>query len=240
MKQRFQQQPLYIGIDVSKLTLDVSCLHSAGTHHYHRFENTTAGLRSLNRWLTQQESFAYGTALFCLEHTGIYTRQLVTFLLLQGAQVWLESALHLKRSIDMIRGKNDKVDAYRIARYAMVNRDEAKLVSPSTTTLQLLADLQASRTRVSKAIQSISVSVRELVRVDKRSGCELAKLNKAALEGLRKSKTAIEKRMQELISSDPELLRIYALATSVKGVGKVLASELLIYTHKFTRITNVK
>jgi transposase len=82
--------------------------------------------------------------------------------------------------------------------------------------------------------------VRELVRVDKRSGCELAKLNKAALEGLRKSKTAIEKRMQELISSDPELLRIYALATSVKGVGKVLASELLIYTHKFTRITNVK
>ena len=46
--------------------------------------------------------------------------------------------------------------------------------------------------------------------------------------------------MQELISSDPELKAIFALATSVKGVGPVLATELLIYTHKFTRMTNIK
>jgi transposase len=115
----------------------------------------------------------------------------------------------------MIRGKNDKVDAYRIARYVMVNCDEAKLVSPSNATLQLLADLQASRTRVSKAIQSINVSVRELAGVDKCAGSELVKLNKAAMEGLRKSKAAIEKRMQELISCNPELARTFALATSV-------------------------
>jgi transposase len=55
-----------------------------------------------------------------------------------------------------------------------------------------------------------------------------------------KSKSAIEKRMQELISSDEELKTIFALATSVKGVGQVLATELLICTHKFTRMTNVK
>lgn len=152
----------------------------------------------------------------------------------------MESALHLKRSIGMIRGKNDKVDSYRIARYAMVNSDEAKLVSPSNQTLQLLKDLLASRTRIGKSIQSINVSVRELQKVDKRSGAELARLNKPALEGLRKSKAAIEKRMQELISNDPELKGIFALATSVKGVGPVLATELLIYTHKFTRMTNVK
>jgi len=60
------------------------------------------------------------------------------------------------------------------------------------------------------------------------------------LKGLQKSKTAIEKRMQQLISSDTELKQIFALATSVKGVGPVLATELLIYTHKFTRMTNAK
>ena len=140
----------------------------------------------------------------------------------------------------MIRGKNDKVDSYRIARYAMVNADRAKLVSPSNKTLQLLKDLLASRTRINKSIQSIKVSLRELVRVDKGAGGELARLNKAALEGLQKSKTAIEKRMQQLISSDGEVKEIYALATSVKGVGPVLATELLIYTHMFTRMTNVK
>jgi transposase len=240
MKEVSLPQPLYIGIDVSKLTLDVSCILQRGEHYYKQFENSKAGLQRLNRWLLQQECFAYTCALFCMEHTGIYTRQLVEFLLLQGAKVWMESALHLKRSIGMVRGKNDKVDSYRIARYAMVNRDEAKLVSPSNATLQLLKDLLASRTRINKSIQAINVSVRELQKVDKPSGRELAKLNKAALEGLRKSKGAIEKRMQEIIGSDTELKEIFALATSVKGVGPVLATELLIYTHKFTRMTNVK
>lgn len=240
MKGQLQLQSLYIGIDVAKLTLDVSCLNQAGQHFYEQFQNTRVGLQRLNRWLLQQEGFAYTTALFCMEHTGIYTRLLVEGLLLQGARVWMESALHLKRSIGMVRGKNDKVDSQRIARYAMVNRDKAKLVSPSNATLQLLADLLASRTRVSKAIQSIQLAVRELERIDKYAGRKLAKLNKAALDGLKKSKTAIEQRMQELISRDPELKRIFALATSVKGVGHVLATELLIYTHKFTRMTNVK
>lgn len=240
MKEVPLPQPRYIGIDVSKDTLDVSCLCQAGSHDYKQFENNKAGLQKLNRWLVQLVGFDYCTALFCMEHTGIYTRQLVEFLLAQGAKVWMESALHLKRSIGMIRGKNDKVDSYRIARYAMVNRDDAKLVSPSNATLQLLKDLLAARSRISKSIQAINVSVRELQKVDKASGRELARLNKAALEGLKKSKGAIEKRMQELINSDPELKQIFALATSVKGVGPVLATELLIYTHKFTRMTNVK
>lgn len=240
MKETLQLQPLYIGIDVSKLTLDVSLLTATGNHHYQQFENTKAGLRRLDKWLLQQPGFAYACALFCMEHTGIYCRQLVAFLLLQNAKVWMESALHLKRSIGMTRGKSDKVDSYRIARYALLNKDAANLVSPSNQTLQLLGDLLAGRTRINKAIQSIKVSVRELAIADKRASTELAKLNKAALEGLRKSKTAIEKRMQELIQNDQELTRIFALATSVKGVGRVLATELLIYTHKFTRMTNVK
>jgi len=209
-------------------------------HCYNQFENAKSGLKKLNQWLLQQEGFAFNKALFCMEHTGIYTRRLVEFLLPKGAKVWMESALHLKRSLGMIRGKNDKVDSYRIARYAMVNVDQVKLISPSNQTLQLLKDLLASRTRIDKSIQSIRVSVRELQKVDKLSGGELAKLNKPALEGLRKSKAAIEKRMLELIDTDPELKQIFALATSVKGVGPVLATQLLIYTHKFTRMTGVK
>jgi len=176
MKEVPAQQSRYIGIDVSKDTLDVSCLTPTGYHDYRKFENTKAGLQKLDRWLVQQDGFAYSHALFCMEHTGIYTRCLVEFLLFQHALVWMESALHLKRSIGMTRGKNDKVDSYRIARYAMVNADQAKLISPSNQTLQLLKDLLACRTRISKSIQSLKVSVQELQRVDKASGKELAKL----------------------------------------------------------------
>jgi transposase len=98
MKEVFQFQRLYIGIDVSKLTLDVCFISGAGTNHYQRFDNSKAGQRSLHKWLLQQEGFTYAAALFCMEHTGLYTRPLVEFLLLQSARVWMESALHLKRS----------------------------------------------------------------------------------------------------------------------------------------------
>jgi transposase len=240
MKEGVQFQPLYIGIDVSKLTLDVSCINAAGVNRHQQFENSKTGFQHLQRWLFSVEGFSYAQALFCLEHTGVYTRQLVDFLLLQGAQVWMESALHLKRSLGLTRGKSDKVDAYRIARYAMVNRDQARLASPSNLTLQRLKDLHSSRERVGKSIQSLKVSIRELQRVDAQAGRELAKLNQPALQGLLKSKKAIEKRMQEVIACDSELNRLFELVTSIKGVGPVLATELLICTHQFTRMTSAK
>jgi transposase len=122
----------------------------------------------------------------------------------------------------------------------MVNRDEAKLVSPSNGTLQLLKDLLAGRARINKCIQSLKVSAKELQRVDKASGKELVKLNAPALQALIKAKGAIEKRMQELIHGDEELNRIFQLITSIKGVGQVLATQLLVYTNQFTRMVTAK
>ena len=101
-------------------------------------------------------------------------------------------------------------------------------------------DLLSSRSRILKSLQSLKVSLRELQRVDKASGKELARLNAPAIQGLLKSKEAIEKRMQELINSDGELNRIYELVTSIKGVGRVLATQLLIFTDQFTRLTTPK
>jgi len=155
MKEGVQFQPLYIGIDVSKLTLEVSCINADGVNRHQQFENNKTGFKHLQRWLCSLEGFSYAQALFCLEHTGIYTRQLIDFLLLQGARVWRESALHLKRSLGLTRVKSDKVDAYRIARYAMVNREVAKLITPSNVTLQRLKDLHSSKARLTKVFSPL-------------------------------------------------------------------------------------
>lgn len=240
MKETKQKQPCYIGIDVSKLTIDVSLINAAGFHQHQQFENSKSGFTQMHKWLQASSLFTFSDALFCMEHTGIYTRQLVMFLISKGAKVWMESALHLKRSMGMTRGKNDRVDSFRIARYAMTNRDLAKLVTLTNQTLQLLKDLHSSRDRIMKSIQAIRVSVREMERVDKATGKELAGLNKPALQGLLKSKNAIEKRMMALISEDAELKNLFDLITSVKGVGQVLATELLIYTQKFTRLSGAR
>jgi LAS superfamily LD-carboxypeptidase LdcB len=63
----------------------------------------------------------------------------------------------------------------------------------------------SNRDRINKSCQSIKVSIREMERVDKTTGKELNRLNKAALNGLAKSKATIEKRILELINQDDEL-----------------------------------
>ncbi|PBQ34694.1 IS110 family transposase [Sphingobacteriaceae bacterium] len=240
MKKTDQIQDCYVGIDVSKLTLDVSVITATGYQDYHQFENNNSGFKTLFKWLKDKNFFTVERCLFCLEHTGLYTRQLISELLQKQCKVWMESALHLKRSMGMTRGKTDKVDSYRIARYAMTNNDRAVLVKLSGTTLQKLKDLLSNRERLSKAYQSIRISIQELKLVDLSMGKELEKLNSTALKGLLTCKKKVEGRMEELINQDEELKRLYSLISSVKCVGKVLATELLIYTNAFTRMENVR
>jgi len=237
MKKEKQLQS-YVGIDVSKLTIDVCVLCVNATQDHQQFENSLEGFVKMNAWLRNKDFFSIKKSLFCMEHTGLYTRLLVSFLLNMHAKIWMESALHLKRSIGMTRGKSDKVDSYRIARYAMTNADRASLVSVASSTLQRLKDLMSHRERLRKATQAIKVSIQELVRIDKSTGNELIKLNSPALKGLLKSKVMVEKRMLEIISQDEDLKKLYDLVTSVKCVGNVLATELLVYTNAFTRMEN--
>ena len=240
MEEKEKKKQSFIGTDVSKLTLDVSIINSEGLNAYARFENNVKGFKALEKWLQSTGFFSYEQALFCMEHTGIYTREFVTLLMSKGAQVWMESALHLKRSMGMTRGKNDKVDSWRIARYAMTNQDRAKLLTLSGKTLQRVKDLMSSRDRINKSYQSVRVSINEMERVDKQTAKELSKVNQPALKGMLKTKKAIENRILELILSDEELKNLYSLITSVKGVGAVLATELIIYTQAFTRMDNGK
>lgn len=240
MKKKGEIQKAYIGIDVSKLTIDVSIITQQGVHDYQQFENNIKDFKRMELWLKKTKSFSFAESLFCMEHTGLYTRELVSFLLQHDAKVWMESALHLKRSMGMTRGKNDKVDSYRIARYAMTNYDKAVLLKVSSTTLQKLKDLMSNRERLSKSYQSLKVSVKELIRVDKTIGNDLERINAYALKGILKSKEKVEKRMLELINEDAELKVLFGLITSVKCVGNVLATELIVYTNGFTRMNNTR
>jgi len=238
MKKQEEVQKCFIGIDVSKLTIDVSIITNDGEHVYEAFGNNPKDFKQMEIWLKKRKSFNYRSALFCMEHTGLYTRELVSFLMQKQANVWMESALHMKKSMGLTRGKTDKVDSFRIARYAMTNSDMAILVKLSNVTLQKLKDLVSNRERLSRCIIKLKIAQDEFARVDKKLGRELKKINAPAMKGLKKSKAQVEKRMLELINADAELKRLFDLVTSIKCVGNVLATELLVYTDGFTRMQN--
>ncbi|MFD2514992.1 transposase [Pontibacter locisalis] len=110
----------------------------------------------------------------------------------------------------------------------------------SGLTLERLKDLQANRSRLLKALQSIKVTIKELLSVDPVSGKTLQQVNSKAIKGIEKSMEKVEEKMQLFIAKDEALKKKYDLLTSVKGVGKVLAISLLVYTQGFTRMEDAR
>lgn len=74
MKKRIENQQWYIGIDVSKLTIDVCVMNLQGHEDHHQFENSDSGFSEMGLWLEQERDIKWSHGLFCMEHTGLYTR----------------------------------------------------------------------------------------------------------------------------------------------------------------------
>lgn len=234
-----QSCPWILGIDVSKESLD-ACLirHSDGQLFESKFHNNLSGFRHLKSWCKEQGCECQQDTLSCMEHTGLYTRQLVHYLLSREVKVWLEGSLQIKRSMGLLRGKSDKIDAQRIARYALLHQHQGQLLEMSVLTLEKLKDLQANRRRLLKSLQSLRTSGEELKQVDPASGKQIERVNREAIRGLEKSLDKVDEHILNSISQDQQLKQKYDLVLSVKGVGKVLAAMLLVYTHGFQRLTD--
>jgi transposase len=239
MEKLLHTHAFILGIDVSKESLDLCLIRlETGQLLYLKINNNMQGFQKMKTWLKSYGCELEADTLACMEHTGLYTRKLVHYLLSRQVAVWLESSLQIKRSIGLQRGKDDKIDAQRIAKYALLHQAQANLVNISGLTLEKLKDLQASRNRLKKALQSIQTTIKELLLVDPTSGKTLQRVNKDAIKGLEKSLQQVEEKMSEFIEADPELKNKYDLVTTIKGVGKVLAITLLIYTEGFTKMTD--
>jgi len=231
----------FVGIDVSKLTLDLTILNPQVKKLNHRvFDNSDEGYKKLQNWLSVNHEIEFSRTLFCLEHTGLYTRSIDKFLRERKAYVWMESSLHIKKSLGLTRGKNDKIDSQRIAEYAYRFSDKASIRDHCTPSLQILRDLLTTRDRLNKSLKSILVSIKELKRVDIHQAINLETFQMAAIRGLKTSIREVEEAMFEAVENDKQLKINCDMATSIPGVGKILAIKLMVYTEVFTRFESVR
>ncbi|MBP9925663.1 MAG: IS110 family transposase [Cyclobacteriaceae bacterium] len=241
MEKSVENQPYLwiLGIDVSKESIDTCLIRQAdGQLFESKFHNNLSGFRHLKAWCKQIQCECDQHTLCCMEHTGLYTRLLVHYLLSREVQVWLESSLQIKRSQGLVRGKSDKIDAQRIARYAYVYQNKAEIMQISVLMLEKLKDLQANMRRLMKALQSLRTSAEELKQFDASNAKVIDKVNREAIRGLEKSLDKVDEQILSYISEDESLKQKYDLMISIKGVGKVLAAMLLVYTHGFNRLAD--
>lgn len=102
----------YVGIDVSKLTIDVFIREN---QVHKKFKNEVGGFSQLVSWLQKQVGISMESVLVCFEHTGLYSMSLALYLEKEGIAFAMIPALEIKRSLGVTRGKNDIIDSKRIA-----------------------------------------------------------------------------------------------------------------------------
>ena len=112
--------------------------------------------------------------LVCLEPTGIYGKLIIKYLLFFEFSLWVEMSLKIIKSIGVQRGKNDKVDAERIAYYAMKNAEEATIYKAPSKTVEKIRRLLSLRDKIIITRAGLSKILKELEIFDK----DLAKLSK--------------------------------------------------------------
>ncbi len=89
----------FTGIDISKKSFDAALLFSeTGVLHHHCFSQTREGFKSFEQWLKSHE-VTLSETLICMEHTGLYTNGIIDFLVDRKANLWVEMAIKIKRSM---------------------------------------------------------------------------------------------------------------------------------------------
>lgn len=222
-----------IGIDISKLTFDVR-IHS--NQCYRVFDNTPKGFKELIKWVDKNNPISKEYTLFILEYTGIYSEEIALFFTKNDIPFSLIPGLEIKKSLGISRGKDDKVDATKIALYGHRLRDEIKPSKIPSMALSKLKRLLTLRERLVKQRAGHKSTIREQKRIYLRKENKLLfETQEKMIKFLTKQIKNIELEMKQIIKTNQELRQQYKLVVSVKGIGDQTALFMIVTTNGFTK-----
>jgi transposase len=231
----------FVGTDVSKNELDFAVMNGKTLIFHKEICNNPCAIKGFLKELTGLPGFDISTAMFCMEHTGIYSNHLLRILYSNKTNVCLEAATQIKSSLGNIRGKNDKIDAIRIADYAYKNREGLRLWKPKRQVIDQLSYLTATRSRLVSALKALRTPLREMGSlVDKKLAKQNLQLCTRTIKSIEADVESVQSAIDQVIASDSELKRLFGLITSVSGIGKVTATTIIITTNEFKDITDPK
>lgn len=226
-----------LGVDVSKLTLDISC---AERLQHIQIENNSKGFCVLKKWCKSHE-IDLQKSLVILEYTGGYEYRFVQFCTSQQIDFCRISGLEIRRSMGMTRGKNDKVDSFRIGQYGEEKIKRLKLSKPLNENILKLKQLLSFRKRLVRDKAGFTATVKE-----REYMYEVSKRDTVIRIGTKKIKQdeqyiqEIEEEIIALIKADASMYQNYRILTSIKGIGPINAWMTLAYTENFTSFENAR
>jgi transposase len=235
----------FIGIDVSKHTLDASFLMQQGTKRseasWQVFANTDAGLAKFKKWLTANGVPFSANTLLVIENTGVYHRLLVNFCAQQQLPICVENGAQVKWSLGIGRGKNDRIDSHRLLAYACRFADRLKPTAALLPGIQAIKDLTAMRSRQLTHLASLKAHLKELAATTNPADVKaLEKIHKPIIKASEVAIKKMEATIVQKINENANTKQQYKLLLSIPGIGPVTAAYLIACTNAFTNCSSGK
>ncbi|MEC3967110.1 IS110 family transposase [Flagellimonas halotolerans] len=220
------------GIDLSMEKFDVNYIDKNGKEKQQQVKNQ---LNGISKFL---DKVAEG-AVLCAENTGTYGDLLVFLSNQKGIKIALVPGYTIKHSLGLIKGKSDSMDAGRIREYGERFYDRLTFKTYGTETMAELKSLYALRSRLVKARKVLRTGVHSRSKGPMQSISE-QRYTDRALSNLDAEVCAVESEIEAIIKADTELHENYGLVTGIKGIGPVIATDLIIKTGNFKNIDTAR
>ena len=222
----------FIGIDVSKITLDASVFVAGEVINkfpHVQMGNDKKGFKELLKWAKEQGVKPKNT-LFGLEFTGYYSDALEQFLTGKQLSYTMLPTTVVKHYQRGQHDKNDKIDSAKIADYLFrFNGTECiKLRVLPSKAMQELKELKSKRKFLVQ--QRVACECRLQVAKSKSEEKDLQDI----IDLYDKKIEKVEKEILDVVTSDEEIYTTYKLLNSIPGIGFVNAINTIANTQNFT------
>jgi transposase len=220
-----------LGVDVSKLTLDI-CWAEQNQHI--KIDNCSKGFDVLKKWC-KTHKIDLNETLVVMEFTGGYEYRFIQFCESSSISYYRVSGLEIKNSMGMVRGKSDQADSYRIGRYGEKNSKELSPSNPLNKKILLLKQLLSFRKRLVRERAGLESTIKEREHMYEMKKADLViRIAKSKMKANTKHISDVEQEISAMIRSDQSMYQNYKIITSIKGIGKINAWMTIAYTENFT------
>jgi transposase len=229
---------IFVGIDISKLTLDIAVMRESELIFTKKIENSEASIKGFLNSMRTEFHCRPGDTIYCAEHMGIYARFLKDVFPMKKVRICFESPLQIRLSLGIQRGKSDALDAARIADYARKNFEKLKVWTRPRPCIERLITLRAIRRQLLKMrTMIVNVKIADTHFLREAANKKIGKYTAASFKAIKSDIQIIEKEMAGIIHRDDRLRGLVDLITSVPHVGPVIAMEIIILTNEFRDIS---
>lgn len=224
----------FIGVDISNPKLDLALLQDTENGRFvdKVVTNDFKGFDSIPGWLEKQK-VQLVDCVFCMEHTGTYGLLFFAWLNQMEIDYCVEPALKIKKSLGITRGKDDRIDAHRIADYAFTQRTKLQPYRLPSSLLLQIKQLLTYRDQMVRISISLKNSLKSHQQYQRVSGLKsVSQEIEMQITDYAKRIVQIEKQIVDLIKSDEGLYKNYNLSRSVVGVAFVIATYMMVTTNR--------